>query len=113
MTDERFLEELLEAVTVSGFEEEGQAVVRKLSLIHIYTVYGDGSVTCRLEGKQIQRGKAEPGFLPRIGIQMKAAKELQNAAWYGLGFQENYADSREAAWMGVYRSDVDLSLIHI
>ena len=29
MTDERFLEELLEAVTVSGFEEEGQAVVRK------------------------------------------------------------------------------------
>lgn len=72
-----------------------------------YTVYGDGSVTCRLEGKQIQRGKAEPGFLPRIGIQMKAAKELQNAAWYGLGFQENYADSREAAWMGVYRSDVD------
>ncbi len=60
-----------------------------------YTVYGDGSVTCRLEGKQIQRGKAEPDFYPRIGIQMKAAKELQNAAWYGLGFQENYADSRK------------------
>ena len=30
MTDERFLEELLEAVTVSGFEEEGQAVVRSI-----------------------------------------------------------------------------------
>lgn len=72
-----------------------------------YTVYGDGSVTCRLEGKQVQRGKVEPGFLPRIGIQMKAAKELQRTAWYGLGFGENYADSREAAFMGVYRSDVD------
>ncbi|WP_434693353.1 glycoside hydrolase family 2 TIM barrel-domain containing protein [Hungatella sp. SB206] len=72
-----------------------------------YTVYGDGAVTCRLEGKQIQRGKAEPGFLPRIGIRMKASKDLQKAAWYGLGFQENYADSREAAFMGVYRSDVD------
>lgn len=72
-----------------------------------YTVYGDGAVTCRLEGKQIQRGKAEPGFLPRIGIRMKASKDLHKAAWYGLGFQENYADSREAAFMGVYRSDVD------
>lgn len=72
-----------------------------------YTVYGDGAVTCRLEGKQIQRGKAEPGFLPRIGIRMKASKDLQKAAWYGLGFQENYADSREAAFMGVYRSNVD------
>lgn len=29
MTDEVFLEELLDAVTVSGFEEEGQAVIRK------------------------------------------------------------------------------------
>lgn len=72
-----------------------------------YTVYADGSVTCRLEGKQVQRAKAEPGFLPRIGIQMKAAKELQQTAWYGLGFGENYADSREAAFMGVYRSSVD------
>ena len=29
MTDEVFLEELLGAVTVSGYEEEGQAVIRK------------------------------------------------------------------------------------
>lgn len=72
-----------------------------------YTVYGDGALTCRLEGKQFQLGKAEPAFLPRIGIRMKAAKELKRAAWYGLGFGENYPDSREAAVMGVYRTDVD------
>lgn len=72
-----------------------------------YVVYEDGSVRCCLTGKQIQRGKAEPEFLPRIGIRMKAAKRLQKTAWYGLGFEENYADSREACQMGVYRSDVN------
>lgn len=72
-----------------------------------YTVYEDGSLTCRLAGKAVQGGKAEPEFLPRIGIRMKASKVLQRASWYGLGFRENYADSRESCFMGVYRSDVN------
>lgn len=72
-----------------------------------YTMYEDGSLTCELTGKEFQRGVEEPEFLPRIGIRMKAAKNLQQAAWYGLGFGENYIDSQSAAFIGLYRSDVD------
>lgn len=72
-----------------------------------YTMYADGALTCRLEGRQVQRGKSEPGFLPRIGIRMKAAGRLKETAWYGLGFGENYPDSKNAGFMGVYRSTVD------
>lgn len=72
-----------------------------------YVVHEDGLVDCYLEGKELQRGKAEPGFLPRIGITMKAEKGLQKGAWYGLGPGENYPDSKQAAFMGVYRMEVE------
>lgn len=77
-----------------------------------YTMYGDGALTCRLEGRQVQRGKLEPFFLPRIGIRMKAAGRLKEAAWYGLGFGENYPDSKSASFMGVYRSTVEGMAVH-
>ena len=38
---------------------------------------------------------------------MKAAGSLQKTAWYGLGPQENYPDSKEAVSMGVYERTVD------
>lgn len=71
-----------------------------------YTVHEDGCVSCKVTGKQFQNGKLEPEFLPRIGITMKAAKRLEHAVWYGRGFGENYPDSREACFMGVYRAKV-------
>lgn len=72
-----------------------------------YQIHEDGTVICQVSGKQFQKGKTEPEFLPRIGLRMEADKRLQNAAWYGRGFGEHYADSHEACFMGVYRSDVD------
>lgn len=60
-----------------------------------------------LNAKTVQNGKEEPEFLPRIGVQMKGNRELQNAMWYGRGFGENYVDSKEAAFMGIYKSSVD------
>ena len=49
----------------------------------------------------------EPPFLPRLGVVMKGNKKLQNTVWYGLGPGENYADSKAACTMGIYRSSVD------
>lgn len=72
-----------------------------------YTIHENGDLTCTLNGKQFQNGKAEPPFLPRIGIKMKANKSLQNTIWYGRGMGENYADSKEACPIGIYRSTVD------
>lgn len=72
-----------------------------------YTVYSSGQLKVHLNAKTIQMGKAEPLFLPRIGIIMKADKELQNVIWYGLGAGENYADSKAACQMGIYKNTVD------
>ena len=57
--------------------------------------------------KDCAEWEREPEFLPRIGVQMKGNRELQNAMWYGRGFGENYVDSKEAAFMGIYKSSVD------
>lgn len=72
-----------------------------------YTVYACGQVKVTLNAETVQNGKLEPPFLPRIGVVMKADKKLQNTMWYGLGPGENYADSRQAARMGIYESTVD------
>lgn len=72
-----------------------------------YIIYENGDMTCNLTGKEFQGGKLEPPFLPRIGIQMNVDKELQKVIWNGLGFGENYIDSKEACTIGVYRSTVD------
>lgn len=72
-----------------------------------YRVHSDGTVTSRIWGKAVQAGRLEPPFLPRIGIVMQAAKQLQKTAWLGLGPGENYPDSRSAVRQGVYRSTVD------
>ena len=70
-------------------------------IVLMYTpVYSGGQVKVQLTGKTIQNGKEEPEFLPRIGVVMKAAGSLQKTAWYGLGPQENYPDSKEAVFHG-------------
>ncbi len=76
-------------------------------LIYMYTVYRDGSLDVEVIGKAIRNPAFEPEFLPRIGVELTVNGSMKNVAWYGLGPGENYSDSREAAIMGVYRTDVD------
>lgn len=72
-----------------------------------YRLYSCGHMQIKIGGKAVQRGKLEPPFLPRIGIVMKANKNLQDVLWYGRGPGESYADSKAAAQMGIYSSTVD------
>lgn len=76
-------------------------------LIYVYTVYGDGSLDVDITGKAIRNPAFEPEFLPRIGVEITVDGQCRNVAWYGLGPGENYCDSRQAAIMGVYETDVD------
>lgn len=76
-------------------------------LTYVYTVYADGCLDVNVDGKAFQNGKLEPEMLPRIGLELEVAKELRQVSWYGLGFGENYPDSRLAARMGVYEADLD------
>lgn len=72
-----------------------------------YSIFPCGQVEIHLDAEAVQRGKLEPEFLPRLGIVMCGNKKLQRTIWNGMGPGENYADSRSASYIGVYRSDVD------
>lgn len=76
-------------------------------LMYVYTVYGDGTMDVELTGKAIRNPEFEPEFLPRIGVELNVNKDFRQVSWYGLGPGENYCDSRQAAIMGVYRTDVE------
>ena len=76
-------------------------------LIYVYTVYGDGSLDVDITGTAIRNPEFEPEFLPRIGVEMTVNGAFKNVSWYGLGPGENYCDSRQAAIMGVYETDVN------
>lgn len=72
-----------------------------------YTVHSCGQMEVHLDAKTVQKGKLEPPFLPRLGVVMHAAKRLQNTVWNGMGPGENYADSKSACQMGIYRNTVN------
>jgi beta-galactosidase len=67
-----------------------------------WTIHGDGSID--LENKFWPSDNLPP--LPRIGLVMKLASELDNFTWYGHGLHENYADRLESSPLGVWKSTV-------
>lgn len=69
-----------------------------------YTKLENGSIKVNVCGKPF--GKS-PMYLPRIGVNIKLNKEFKNVKWYGLGFMENYVDSKEARKLDVFESDID------
>lgn len=44
--------------------------------------------------------------LPRLGLQIALTPELEQVEWYGRGPMENYADRKNAAYMGIYTNTV-------
>ena len=72
-----------------------------------YTVHACGQLEVNLTAKAVQEAKTQPEFLPRLGVVMRGNQSFQKTAWYGLGPGENYPDSREACWMGIFESTVD------
>ncbi|MCX7801303.1 MAG: beta-galactosidase small subunit, partial [Fimbriimonadales bacterium] len=47
-----------------------------------------------------------PESLPRIGLEVQVPKALTRVLYFGLGPEENYPDSREAALLGLHRTTV-------
>lgn len=45
--------------------------------------------------------------LPRLSLQAFLNPSIENVEWYGRGPFENYRDRKNAAFVGLYRSDVD------
>lgn len=68
----------------------------------VWTVRGDGSLACRV---RIEPTGALPP-LPRLGVRMQLAGDLEQLTWLGHGPHENYCDRMLAAQRGFWRSTV-------
>lgn len=71
---------------------------------YIYTVRANGSMLVEIKGVKSGQG---PKSLPRIGVEMMLNETYDAVKWYGLGPNEAYVDSKQAAKMGVWSSTVD------
>ena len=64
----------------------------------------DGSLT--LENAVTPHGTM-PRTLPRLGLSMRVASDLDIAQWYGRGPRENYVDRLTGSFLGVWSCSVD------
>jgi beta-galactosidase/beta-glucuronidase len=69
---------------------------------YLFAADGETRLHCRVEPQE-----DVPATLPRMGLQWRLPGALNRVAWYGLGPGESYADSRQAARVGLYRARVD------
>jgi beta-galactosidase len=71
--------------------------------------------TIRPDGSLDMANRFEPfgtlSCLPRLGIVMHIAGQFNLLRWYGRGPQENYADRKQAADMGIWSGTVDQQYI--
>ncbi|CEN78660.1 beta-galactosidase subunit alpha [Paraclostridium sordellii] len=72
-----------------------------------YKVFGSGDILVNVSG--IPSGKIDtaPEMLPRIGLQMRVNKDLENVKYKGRGPGESYPDTKEANLFGVYDNNID------
>lgn len=68
----------------------------------IWTISGDGSVNV----DNTFEPTGDLPELPRLGVVMSLAKDLEQMKWYGHGPHENYIDRKSSCPIGVYTSTV-------
>lgn len=73
-------------------------------MTYVYTIQANGSILVELNGVKVGQG---PASLPRIGVEMTVNNGYDGVEWYGLGPNEAYVDSKQAARRGVWLSTVD------
>lgn len=74
---------------------------------YVYTVCPSDDILIDVEGTPSGRVDLAPDMLPRIGVSMHLDKSMEHVRYFGMGPGENYADSKEAAQMGLYANTVD------
>ena len=74
---------------------------------YVYTVCPSGDILIDVEGTPSGRVDLAPDMLPRIGVSMHLDKSMEHVRYFSMGPGENYADSKEAAQMGLYANTVD------
>ena len=72
-----------------------------------YLIRPEGRLDLALSAVSFAEAPLVPAKLPRAGIEFTVPGSHRTVSWYGKGFGENYSDSSAAAFMGVYRCDVE------
>ncbi|MCD8176535.1 MAG: DUF4981 domain-containing protein [Tannerellaceae bacterium] len=91
------------SVTIT-IEKEG--VIKGESTIHqpytiVYRIYGDGTIDVDTHFRT-----PDVVEIPRLGLTMLLSLEFENVEYYGRGPIENYADRKNAAYIGKYKTTV-------
>lgn len=72
-----------------------------------YTVHQDGSFDFNVNGIASGKLDSAPEMLPRIGVALQLPNNYQQVTYRGQGPTENYADSCQASYLGVFDTTVD------
>ena len=102
-----------QVVSVEIVEETSKAIKIKSIIAHqakagrivhecIWTIRDDGSI--EMDNSFTPEGKLPE--LPRLGVRMALAGDLEQMQWYGHGPYENYSDRKTSCPIGVYTSTV-------
>ncbi|MDF2869449.1 MAG: cbgA [Anaerocolumna sp.] len=92
-------------------EKKDSAVVTYTCYLHTmpvascnlsYEVFGDGTIEVTLSYEPVEELKDMPEF----GVIMKLSADYNNLEWYGMGPDENYADRKKGARLGIYQNKV-------
>ena len=92
-----------EARVIFRFDIPGADGRRIASLVTTYTVNGEAVVQV---SNSFVRTDSKLEEVPRIGMQMQMPQKYTYLSWYGRGPQENYADRKTSAFVGIYESTV-------
>ena len=74
---------------------------------YCYRIYRDGAVELDLSMKGFRYSSFAPEFIPRIGVELRVSKKLEEISWYGLGPNENYPDMQDHARIGIYQKRME------
>ncbi|KFY06645.1 hypothetical protein V492_07880 [Pseudogymnoascus sp. VKM F-4246] len=69
-----------------------------------YSISSSGSV--RIKAHILPQGPF-PAYVPRVGLDIRLAKGLKNASWFGLGPGESYTDKHSAQQVGIWNKTVE------
>jgi len=72
-----------------------------------YTIHEDGSFDFKVDGTASGKRDCAPEMLPRIGVALALPRDYQQVSYRGMGPTENYRDSCQAAYLGVFKQQVD------
>lgn len=99
-----FTWELADDMTKVRVVTELEAVAGGVRVPHTiaYTVYANGAVDVEASFRT-----GDDFDLPRLALQSFLNPSLERVEWFGRGPMENYADRKNAAYVGLYRSSVE------